>query len=268
MNEKRDKTVIVTGGASGIGLEVASSLLQVGYNVLVVDNNQLLIDTALENISRDKLNSFFTLNADLKDWNSGAKIMDFCIRNKLNAFALINNIGFRSNEDFITENQVSWNNSISALVQSAFTVSRNFIIENLYDKHLYIINVGSITSRLISDQSPAYHVAKSALEGLTRYLAVQAPKIRKNTSINYLALGFIVQKRHTEKFYAIKNESYMQSAINYLPNQIPGNDADVANIINFLISGSADFINGVCINLDGGATLREQFSLIWPKNVT
>jgi NAD(P)-dependent dehydrogenase (short-subunit alcohol dehydrogenase family) len=60
----------------------------------------------------------------------------------------------------------------------------------------------------------------------------------------------------------------MQSAINHLPNKIPGNDADVANIINFLISGNADFINGAYINLDGGATLREQFSLIWPKNET
>ena len=257
-----EKTVIVTGGASGIGLETSKSLANAGYKVIIVDKDEDLYKQ-FQNSDIDNVKSFSFLKLDLSDWSAGDSIMQFCKETNSHPFALINNVGYRSEKNLLTENLESWEATFSVSLRSAFAVSQSFITQSSFQGRKYIVNIGSITAGLISNQSPAYHVAKAGLEGLTKYLAVSAPAHQRGINVNCVSLGFIIQKRHQEKFLEASNSEYREISIKHLPNGDTGKDIDVANAIQFLISGSADFINGVIIPLEGGATLKEQFTSAW-----
>ncbi len=259
------KTVIITGGASGIGLEVSKYLINAGYHLLIVDNSFEHQSAFIDSIGKELVNSLTFLNLDLSEWHTSTLVMDYCKKNKLNAFCLINNISYRSGKNLESENLDSWEKTLSISLRSAFSLSQNFIINNDYIKRRYIVNIGSITSQLISHQSPAYHVAKGGLESLTKYLAVSAPEYKSGINVNCLSLGFIVQKRHLDRFESKDNLNYRQVVIDHLPNGEVGTELNVASAVNYLISGEADFINGAIISLDGGATLNEQFTLAWLK---
>ena len=259
------KTVIITGGASGIGLEVSKYLIDAGYHLLIVDNSLEHKNAFINSVGDKLVNSLTFLNLDLSEWRTSALVMDYCKKNKLNAFCLINNISYRSGQNLESENLDSWEKTLSISLRSAFSLSQSFIFNNDYMERKYIVNIGSITSQLISHQSPAYHVAKGGLESLTKYLAVSAPAYRPGINVNCLSLGFIVQKQHSNKFESEDNLQYRNVVIDPLPNGEVGKELNVATAVNFLISGGADFINGAIIPLDGGATLNEQFTLAWLK---
>jgi NAD(P)-dependent dehydrogenase (short-subunit alcohol dehydrogenase family) len=262
MTQKNEKTIIVTGGASGIGLETSKSLARAGYNVIIVDKDEELYKKFQNEASSNQINFSF-LKLDLSDWSAGMSIMQFCEKVNVRPFALVNNVGYRSERNLLTEDLESWDATFSVTLRSAFAISQSFIAESSFPGRKYIINIGSITAGLISKQSPAYHVAKAGLEGLTRYLAVSAPAHNRRINVNCLSLGFIIQNRHKNKFEEDRNSEYKEVAIKHLPNGEVGKDLDVANAIQFLISGNADFINGAIIPLEGGATLVEHFTAAW-----
>jgi NAD(P)-dependent dehydrogenase (short-subunit alcohol dehydrogenase family) len=259
MNEK---SIIVTGGASGIGFEASKALIESGYNVIVVDNDSNTYEYFLKALPNNQ-DKFSFLKLDLSDWTAGKSVMDYCKETNVHPFALINNIGARSNRDLLTEDLESWDTTFSLSLRAAFAVSQSFITQNSYPGMRYIVNIGSVTASFVSHQSPAYHVSKAGLEGLTRYLAVAAPAHARGINVNCLSLGFIVQKRHLNKFHDVKNTGYKDTAQKHLPNGEVGLEIDVVNAIHFLISGKADFINGAVIPLEGGATLIEHFTSAW-----
>jgi 3-oxoacyl-[acyl-carrier protein] reductase len=262
VTEISSKTVIVTGGASGIGLETSKLLANVGYKVLIVDKNEEFYEQFKSHDLSDLSNISF-LKLDLSSWDSAKSVMQFCEESGLNIFALVNNLGYRSNRNLLTEDLESWDTTFSISLRSAFALSQSFILHNSYTGRKYIINIGSVTASFISQQSPSYHISKAGLESLTKYLAVTAPSHSHKINVNCLSLGFIVQNRDLNRFQDADNTAYMNVAKKHLPNGEVGRDSDIAGAVKFLISGDADFINGAVISLDGGATLIEQFTSLW-----
>ena len=262
MTETNNKTVIVTGGASGIGLEISKLLANIGYKVLIVDKNEELFEQIKGHHLNDLSNISF-LKLDLGSWDNVKLVMQFCEKSSMNVFALVNNLGYRSNRNLLTEDLESWEATFSISLRSAFALSQSFILHNSYKERKYIVNIGSVTANFISQQSPSYHISKAGLESLTKYLAVTAPTQSHKINVNCLSLGFIVQNRDLNRFQDVENTAYMNAAEKHLPNGEVGRDSDIASAVKFLISGDADFINGAVVALDGGATLIEQFTSLW-----
>lgn len=260
------RTVIITGAASGIGLETAKFLVNQGYSVLIIDNDLQLIEDVSSQMPAKMLKKLLFLKLDLSKWEAGDLIMGYCKKNNLKAFALINNISYRSIKNLADEDLESWEKTFSLTLRSSFVISQSFIMKNHYRGKKYIINIGSIASSLYSNQSPAYHVAKGGLVSLTKYLAVAAPGYKSGTTVNCLELGFVVQQKNLKKFFSKKNTKYKNLALKHLPNSEIGREADVASFVNFLISGQADFVNGAIIPLEGGSTLKEQFTFSFQLN--
>jgi len=254
------KVVVISGGATGIGFSTAKSLLMNGYFVAIIDSDLGALNLAKEELG--KISEDFTaINFDLTDWDAGDTLFE---RGDLtHVDILINNVNFRSSANFLSESEETWGKTFDVTVRSAFTLSQSIIKKpNRCGERLYIINVGSILANLHGAQSPSYHASKSALEGLTKYLAIEIPPLGTKVNANYLEIGFLVQNRNWQKFLSDENVNYRDLAIKHLPNGEVGRDADVSNLIEFLISGRADFVNGASIKLDGGATLQEQFELL------
>jgi 3-oxoacyl-[acyl-carrier protein] reductase len=168
---------------------------------------------------------------------------------------LVNNARAGKRTGFDEESPENWATTLAVGLQSAFFASRGAIKAMPDDRTGAIVNIGSILSETISNESPSYHVAKGGLDQLTRYLAVQGA--RKGVRVNAVAPGFIVQSQHRERFEGSGNSAYREIAEFAHPLSRVGTEGDVARAVRFLASSDASFITGECLRVDGGVNLRE-----------
>jgi 3-oxoacyl-[acyl-carrier protein] reductase len=252
--------MLITGGASGIGLKIAESFAVRGIHPIVVD-----IDRNLEESFNLSLSGFACqgtfINSDASDWKSAPEVFLRLSEMGLHPSILINNVSPRSHSNFSSEDHDSWKRTISGTLDSAFIYSRSFIKFNSNVDHPRIINISSVNAELIGIQSPAYHVAKAGLEMLTKYIAINGKKILPSLTVNAIQAGMIVQERHLEKFNHKDNSAYKNIAQKYLQGPV-GEEIDVCELVEFLSSRESKFINGAIIKLDGGASHQEQLSLL------
>jgi 3-oxoacyl-[acyl-carrier protein] reductase len=254
------KSILITGGASGIGLKIAGYFAAKGVHPIVVD-----VDSSLEEEFHISLSSFASqgtfINSDTSDWASAVEVFLSLNEIGLRPNILINNISPRSHKSFSSEDHDSWKRTISGALDSAFTYSRSFIEFNSDVDNSRIINISSVNAELVGIQSPSYHVAKAGIEMLTKYIAIAGKKILPTLTVNAIQAGMIVQERHLEKFNHKDNSEYRNIVQKYLQGSV-GEDIDICKLVEFLSLKESRFINGAIIKLDGGASHQEQLSLL------
>jgi NAD(P)-dependent dehydrogenase (short-subunit alcohol dehydrogenase family) len=93
---------------------------------------------------------------------------------------------------------------------------------------------------------------------MTRYFASQAGK--KGIFVNSVLPGLIIKDEHKKKYLSKKNIKYRNIVKKtHLTNRF-GTIEDVNKVVNFLLFGNNDFINGQSIVVDGGISIEDQFA--------
>ena len=116
-----------------------------------------------------------------------------------------------------------------------------------------VVNVSSHQAQRAVRGALPYAVAKSAVEGLTRAMAVDYGP--RGIRTNAVALGSIVTDRYTQHLESLDTASRaaLERQIAQLhPLGRPGEGGEVAGVVAFLLSDAASFINGVVLPIDGG----------------
>ena len=217
----KDKVVIVTGGANGIGLCIAKEFRSHGAIVHVIDKQEG--DHFVGDISRKEvLESFAT------EVLSKHKKVDIIINN---ALPLMKGIAECSYEEFQYALSVG--------------VTAPFYLVKLLVPHLAegasIINRSSSRDRMSQPQTESYTAAKGGIAALTHALAMSlAGKARVNT----ISPGWI------DTAYTVYNGP---DAVQQPAGRV-GNPLDIANMVLFLCSDKAGFVTGENICIDGGMT--------------
>ena len=217
----KNKVVIVTGGANGIGLCIAKEFRSHGAIVHVIDKQEG--DHFVGDISRKEvLESFAT------EVLSKHKKVDIIINN---ALPLMKGIAECSYEEFQYALSVG--------------VTAPFYLVKLLVPHLAegasIINISSSRDRMSQPQTESYTAAKGGIAALTHALAMSlAGKARVNT----ISPGWI------DTAYTVYNGP---DAVQQPAGRV-GNPLDIANMVLFLCSDKAGFVTGENICIDGGMT--------------
>ena len=217
----KDKVVIVTGGANGIGKCIADEFLVRGAHVYVIDKQEG--DHFVGDISKKEVLEAFA-NEILKHHEK----VD-CIIN--NALPLMKGIDECSYEEF----QYALNVGVTA----------PFYLVKLLMPYLAegtsIVNISSSRDRMSQPQTESYTAAKGGIAALTHALAVSlAGKAR----VNSISPGWI----------DTHNTQYEGPDAVQQPAGRVGNPKDIANMVLFLCSDKAGFITGENICIDGGMT--------------
>lgn len=174
------KTVIITGGSSGIGLELSKLFASDNYNLILVSKNQDELTKAaklLENINSQI--EIYLLHIDLCSSFSAQEIHDFTIKNNIEIDILINCAGFATYgfiENIETAKEIEM---LQLHVITFYHLTRLYLSDMLTRNRGYIINISSICAFQPDPYFATYGASKSFILQLTRAINFE---LKKNNS--------------------------------------------------------------------------------------
>nr|WP_163502003.1 SDR family oxidoreductase [Halomonas socia] len=223
-----DKTVLITGGASGIGCQTAQRFRQEGYRVIVADLHRCEVEP-------DQF-----IQADLVDPNAREAIVEQVDRLDV----LVNCAGVNLQEE---EWQLAgFETSMTINCTAVFDLSTR-LIDKLGATGGAIINIASMWSYFGSPKSPGYSASKGAIVSLTRSMAVAWAD--RGVRTNAVAPGWV--KTHMTEA-ARADSARFEKISTRIPMQRWAEPGEVASVIFFLASDNASYVNGAVIPVDGG----------------
>ena len=240
-----EKVVIITVGASGIGLATAKKLLNAGAKVILADWNDDVTNIAV-NLSSNCLG----IKCDVSNEES----VKNCVNEVVNKYGkidfLVANAGIGGSPNKAHEVSFEeWNKVVSVNQSGIFLMNKYVITEMLKTGGGAIVNTSSMYGLVGTTMSFTYSATKGAINQMTRSLALTYA--RDNIRINAIAPGYV----DTPILAQIPQEA-KEAMANQLPIGRLGKDDEIANLITYLLSENASFITGAIIPIDGGYTAQ------------
>lgn len=235
------KTVLVTGGARGIGRSIVRRLAEKKYNVLVNFNASEV--TALE-LSKEFKN-IQTFRADVTDREEVHDMIQFAKKKFGQIDVLINNAGVASSGLFQDISFEEWNRILNVNLNGVYHCTQEVLPDMIARHEGKIINISSIWGMVGASNEVAYSTSKAAVIGMTKALAKEVGP--SNIKVNCIAPGIImtdmVSDYSLEEFDAIRAQ---------IPLGKIGSTEDIANLALFLCSDMSNYITGQVISPNGG----------------
>lgn len=242
---------LVTGAGRGLGAEMAVALGGAGAEVLVMSRTASDLDQVAARIAaaggRAK-----ALVCDVKDGSQ--------LRAKIGRLdrldVLVNNAGMNIPEPFVDVSEAHLDEQLALNVRAAFLVAQTAVRKMLEapdrrERGGAVINVSSQMGHVGSAGRTVYCMAKHAIEGLTKAMAVElAPH---NIRVNAIGPTFI-ETPMTAPFFA--NPEFREWATSRIPLGRIGKMEEVAGAVVFLASQAASLITGASLVIDGGWTAQ------------
>jgi 3-oxoacyl-[acyl-carrier protein] reductase len=241
-----NKVALITGSGRGIGKTIAVTLAKAGYDIIINYNNSK--DKAmqvLEEVKSYGVNAI-ALKCDISNELEVKQMVTDILKTFNTVDILVNNSAVCYNSIFYEKSVEEFKQTLDVNVIGTFLVSK-YIGEIMYNnKSGKIINLTSTNG--INTYYPMcidYDASKSAIISLTHNLAVQfAPYV----NVNAVAPGFIA----TESEINDMDQEFIDAEADKILVKRVGLEQDVANLVEFLASSKADFINNQVIRVDGG----------------
>ncbi len=241
------KVALITGGARGIGKEIAFLFLKEGAKVAIFDINDEDLKIT-EDEAKSKGYELLSLKADVTNVEDIKKGIDIILDRYKKIDILVNNAGITCDKVFLRMTESDWDKVLNVNLKAAFLVSREVLKSMIKQKYGKIINISSIIGLVGNPGQANYSASKAGLLGLTKTLAKEFAS--RNIMVNAICPGFI-QTQMTEKLpQEVKEKMFSQ-----IPLKRFGTPQDIAKACLFLASSDSDYITGQEIIVDGGLTL-------------
>lgn len=244
---------LITGGAQGIGLEIARALVAVGCRVAVVDRQ---VGKAAE-VASVLGEGSYCIAADITEPDE----CQAAVATVLEAFGgldiLVNNAAPGRDRSMIGRiSSADWDLHHSIVLLGAAAMAENTLDYLSKSNRGVIINISSVLASSVgADQaSVAYHASKAGLEQFTRWLAVRCGPM--GVRVNAISPG-LVDRDFGPKLS--DNKVHRKIIETIVPLGRASSGQDIANLVIFLASDAASYITGQVVRVDGGLELNELF---------
>lgn len=240
------KVVLITGASRGIGRSTAIKFAQNNYNVVINYNNS--IDRAKE-LEEYLINTYnietMVIRADISNELEVKDMVDNIINKFGKIDVLVNNAGIAIDSDFLDKNKDSFNKVLNTNLVGTFMVSKEvskYMIDNKEGSIINISSTNGIDSMYV--ESLEYDASKAGVISLTHNLAnYLKPFVR----VNCVCPGWVNTEMNDNL-----DKSYVEEENKKIMLNRFGSPEEIANVIYFLASDEASYINSSIIKADGG----------------
>ena len=241
MKGLKDKRVVITGGAGGIGSATAARFLEEGARVIIMDMDQ----EACQRIENEMPELEKSIICDVSSPDSVKQAFEE-LKERLGGLdILINNAGISIRHKFIDITPEEWKRVIDINLNGVFFVAQEAAKQMLDMEGGVIINMGSTNGLAGYHYYGDYNASKSGVIELSRSMALElGPSIR----VNAVCPGFIMTPMQEAEYTPEMQAAFYEK----LPLKRLGSPDDVASLFAFLASEDASWITGQHFVIDGG----------------
>lgn len=240
-----NRTVIVTGGANGIGKGVALHYALKGANVVIADIDEKAGQKTVSLIVEQGGKAIF-VKTDVRQEADIINLMEVAYEMYGRIDILINNAGkglFKSPYDLTIE---EWDDLLNTNLRSVFLCSREAAKYMRRNKEGgSIVNIASTRALMSEPNSEAYAASKGGIVALTHALATSLSKDK--VTVNCISPGWIETGDYT-KLRPIDHEQHLSKRV--------GKPDDIARACLYLTAKENDFVTGINLVVDGGMTRK------------
>ena len=240
-------TVLVTGGAGGIGSAICRVFAQNGFDVIInYHNGKQRAELLCEEIKNEYGTNARAVYCDVSDASSVREMFDEIDSSNEKVDVLINNAGVAQQKLFTDITDSEWKNMRGVNLDGTFYCCREALKRYMLPVHRgAILNISSMWGQTGASCEVHYSAAKAGVIGLTKALAKEVGL--SGVRVNCIAPGVVMTDMMKGFDEQTLNELKEETPLNRL-----GTPEDIAEAALFLCGDKADFITGQILGVNGG----------------
>lgn len=245
----KGKTVIITGGARGIGKAAALKLASLGANLVInyLGNDKAASET--EEACKQLGAEILLIKGDVASAEQCEKIAAAALERFGRIDVLINNAGITRDGLLMRMEEKDFDSVINTNLKGTFLMTKAVSRQMLKQRYGRIINMASVVGITGNQGQANYSASKAGVIGLTKSFALEVAA--KGITVNAVAPGFI-ETNMTDAM----TDAAIEAAKALIPAKRMGSPEDVAEVIAFLASEQSGYITGQTVCVDGGMCMR------------
>ena len=240
----KDQVALITGGAQGIGKEIAMLFASEGAHVAIVDVNKESLAKTRAEIESKGVKSV-DIEANVTQSAQVDEAVKKCIDSLGRIDILVNNAGITRDGLLVRMSEEDWDLVIAINLKGTFLFSKAVSKVMMKQRSGRIVNIASIIGVMGNAGQANYSASKAGVIGLTKCNAKELSK--RGVNVNAIAPGFI-KTAMTDKL----PEEVRNLMLTQIPLERFGFPEDVANVALFLASKYSSYVTGQVIQVDGG----------------
>ena len=243
----KERIAVVTGGARGIGREIALLFAREGADLAICDVNEVVLDATKKEIEAAGRRCL----AETVDVTKADQVENF-VQKTLDKFSkidiLINNAGITRDGLLVRMSEADWDAVLNVNLKGAFNCTKSVAKIMMKQRDGRIVNIASIIGIMGNAGQANYAASKGGLIAFTKTVAKELGS--RNVRVNAVAPGFI-QTDMTAKL----SEEMKSAMLKLIPLGALGTAKDVADLVLFLASDNSAYITGQVVQVDGGMVM-------------
>lgn len=243
----KDKISLITGGARGIGRQIALAFAKEGSDIVLCDVNQEVLEATRKEIEALGRRAE-TFIVDVTSLSQVEEMVNKTLDKFQKIDILINNAGITRDALIVRMSEQEFDSVIAVNLKGTFNCTKAVSKVMMKQRYGKIVSIASIIGIMGNAGQANYAASKAGIIGLTKSVAKELAS--RNVNVNAIAPGFI-ETDMTAKL----PENVKAQMLALIPLNRFGKAGDVADLAMFLASEASSYITGQVIKIDGGMVM-------------